>query len=213
MRLYSGPVSLFTAKVRIALDEKGLEDDRVEVGWTREKRYIPHHPDVVTLNPKAEVPILVDGELVVYDSTIILEYLEDQYPQTPLYPSEPAERARCRQLEAAADEILFKPLWTLIDRFFYPGGDAEGKAVQAARRQIGDGLEQLDKQLAEREFLCGDYSVADIATFVMLSAAAQFGSPPGGQHANVLGWFGRVGARPAIQKDAQAMVAFVAGLG
>lgn len=59
MKLYSGPLSLFTAKVRIALDEKGLDYDRVEVGWSREDRYLPHHPDVVALNPGKQHPSLL----------------------------------------------------------------------------------------------------------------------------------------------------------
>jgi glutathione S-transferase len=221
VKLYSGPVSLFTAKVRIALNEKELPYERVEVGWSPQDRYLPHHPDVVALNPKAEVPVLVDGDLVLYDSTLILEYLEDRHPQPPLYPSDAAERARCRLLEATADEILFQPLWTLIDRVFYPGSSesvssqdagAEDPEVLEARRQIAHHHHEFEKQLVGREYLCGEYSVADIASFVMLSAAAQFGSPPGAEHSELLGWFGRVAARPAVKKDAEAMVAFVASL-
>ena len=89
MKLYSGPVSLFTAKVRVALAEKGLAYERVEVGWTIANRYRPHHPDVVALNPKREVPILVDGGVTLYDSTVIFEYLEDRYPDRvfPIYHS------------------------------------------------------------------------------------------------------------------------------
>jgi glutathione S-transferase len=67
MKLYSGPVSLFTAKVRVALAEKGLAYERVEVEWSLENRYLPHHPEVEALNPKGNVPVLVDGDLVVYD--------------------------------------------------------------------------------------------------------------------------------------------------
>ena len=212
MKLYSGPLSLFTAKVRIALDEKGLDHDRVEVGWSREDRYLPHHPDVVAANPKREVPVLVDGDLVVYDSTVILEYLEDRYPEPPLYPVEAAARARCRQLEAAADEILFAPLWVLIDRVFYPGdGDLEG--VEAARQELSSQHEKLEKELAGREYLCGAFSVADIGSFVRLSAATRFGATPDPGHTNLLGWLARVGARPAVEKDLDAMVSFVASLG
>ena len=47
MKLYSGPLSLFTAKVRIALAEKALDYERIEVGWSIADRYLPHHPDVV----------------------------------------------------------------------------------------------------------------------------------------------------------------------
>ena len=83
MKLYSGPLSLFTAKVRIALDEKDVPYERIEVGWSLAKRYEPHHPDVVALNPKKQVPVLVDGDVVVYDSTLILEYLEERFPRSP----------------------------------------------------------------------------------------------------------------------------------
>ena len=103
MKLYSGPLSLFTAKVRIALDEKALAYERVEVGWSLANRYEPHHPDVVALNPKRQVPVLVDGDVVVYDSTLIFEYLEERQPQPALAPRDPAGRARCRQLEAFAE--------------------------------------------------------------------------------------------------------------
>lgn len=216
MKLYSGPLSLFTAKVRIALGEKGLGYDRIEVGWSRENRYLPHHPDVVALNPKRQVPVLVDGDLVLYDSTVILEYLEDRYPDPPLYPRDPAERGRCRQLEAAADEIIFEPLWTLIDKAFYPlsvGSNDGAEEVEEARRQMRLQHDELEKQLAGREYLCREFSVADIGCFVMLSAAAQFGAPPNEAHSNLLSWFARVGKRPAVRQDSQEMLRFVADLG
>ena len=136
MKLYSGPLSLFTAKVRIALDETSLESDRVEVGWTRKDRYLPHHPEVVALNPKREVPVLVDGDLVVYDSTLILEYLEDRYPEPPLLPRDPAARARCRQIEAVADEILFPFVWDLIEEVFYPSTATDETRIAGAREGI-----------------------------------------------------------------------------
>src|SRR5262245_20044105 len=72
MILYSGPMSLFTGKVRIALGEKGLAYELVSVPFSR-AGYEPKHPKVVELNPKRQVPVLVDGDLAIYDSTIILE--------------------------------------------------------------------------------------------------------------------------------------------
>ena len=62
MQLYSGPLSLFTAKVRIALDEKDIDYERIEVGWSLASRYEPHHPEVARRNPKKQVPVLVDCE-------------------------------------------------------------------------------------------------------------------------------------------------------
>jgi glutathione S-transferase len=211
MRLYSGPLSLFTAKVRIALGEKGLAYERVEVGWSLARRYEPRHPDVLALNPKGQVPVLVDGDLVVYDSTLIFEYLEERHPEPALYPRDLAGRARCRQLEAAADEILFPHVWSLIDGSFYPAG-AGGRdepRLAAARQGVVRFAAELDKQLADRAWLCGGFSVADIASFVMLHAAATLGAPLPEEQANLRAWLGRSLARPAIAREVAELSAYV----
>jgi glutathione S-transferase len=212
MKLYSGPLSLFTAKVRIALDEKALAYERVEVGWSLARRYEPHHPDVVALNPKRQVPVLVDGDVIVYDSTIILEYLEDRYPEPALYPRDAIARARCRQLESAADELWFPPLWDLIEGAFY--GAASGKGdpsrVEAGRAALTRRYDALDKELAGREYLCGAFSVADIGTFIMVNAAATLGAPPDDAHSRVRDWLTRTRARPAVGREVDAMNAYVA---
>src|SRR5919198_5060210 len=99
MLLYSGPLSLFSRKVEIALGEKGLAFERVMVPFTQAKGYAPKHPAVLAANPKGQVPMLVDGELALFDSTVIFEYLEDAYPRPPLYPRGAVARANCRLIE------------------------------------------------------------------------------------------------------------------
>jgi glutathione S-transferase len=213
MKLYSGPLSLFTAKVRVALDEKGLPYERIEVGWSLAERYLPHHPDVAALNPKGQVPVLVDGELAVYDSTLIFEYLEDRYPEPPLYPADVAGRARCRQLEAAADELIFPPLWDLIDGAFYPAAGARDDGrLGRARAALAREHARLDRELGAGAYLCGAFSVADIASFIMVHTAASLGAPPAEGHAALHGWLERMRGRPAVRREIDAMSRFVAGL-
>jgi glutathione S-transferase len=213
MKLYSGPLSLFTAKVRIALDEKGLAYDRIEVGWSLADRYLPHHPDVARLNPKAQVPVLVDDDVVVYDSTQIFEYLEDRHPQPALYPRGAAERARCRRLEAFADEIVFPQVWELIAGGFYPAaaaGGPDGDRLSGAKSELRRLQAELDAELAGRETLCAGYSVADIAVFIMLTSAATLGAPAPETCANLRAWQARVGARPAVKREFEALLSFAA---
>ncbi len=212
MKLYSGPLSLFTAKVRIALDEKGLDYERVEVRWSLRDRYQPHHPDVVALNPKREVPVLVDGPTVVYDSTLILEYLEDAHPEPSLRPADPAARAICRQWEAWGDEILFAQLWTLIDSAFYPSGDDAETAAElaAARDAISTLHRDLDKALVGREYLCGAFTFADIGCFVMVSSAATLGAAPAPELQNLGAWLARTGARTAVRRELTALTVYAA---
>jgi len=212
MKLYSGPLSLFTAKVRIALAEKQLAYERIEVGWSLAERYEPHHPDVVALNPKRQVPVLVDGDVAVYDSTVILEYLEDRYPEPALYPRDAIARARCRQLEAAADELWFPPLWDLIEGAFYgaAGGARDTARVERGRAALDQRYGALDKELAGREYLCGAFSVADIGTFIMVNAATTLGAPLGDGHARVRDWLARARSRPTVRHEAEEMGAFAA---
>jgi glutathione S-transferase len=214
MKLYSGPLSLFTAKVRIALEEKGLDYERVEVGWSLASRYEPHHPDVAALNPKGQVPVLVDGGVVVYDSTLIFEYLEDAYPAPPLYPADAAGRARCRQLEAAADELIFPPLWDLIDGAFYPAatGVRDEARLACARDALAREHARLESALGERAYLCGYFSVADIANFIFVHTAASLGAPPAEEHAALRGWLERMRSRPAVRREIDAMSRFLAAL-
>jgi glutathione S-transferase len=213
MKLYSGPLSLFTAKVRIALDEKALPYERIEVGWSLADRYLPHHPEVVRLNPKAQVPVLVDDDVVVYDSTQIFEYLEDRHPQPALYPQGASERARCRRLEAFADEIVFPHVWELIAGGFYPaaadGGQSDDRLLPA-KSELRRLQAEIDAELTGRETLCARYSVADIAVFIMLTSAATLGAPAPETCANLRAWQARVGARPAVKREFEALLSFAA---
>jgi len=214
VRLYSGPLSLFTAKVRIALHEKGLPYEKISVPWSLEHRYEPHHPDVVALNPKAQVPVLVDEDVVVYDSTLIFEYLEEQYPDPPLYPPSVPERVRCRRLEAAADEILFPPIWSLIDPGFYPAraGSRDHERIGAAHAALADQYALLEKELMGRVWLCERFSVADVATLVMVCAASGLGGAPRREYSALHEWLERSLARPAVRREIDEMNAFLATL-
>src|SRR5438445_756592 len=105
MLLYSGPLSLFSRKVEVALAEKAVPYQRVMAPFTQTKGYAPKHPAVLAANPKGQVPVLADGDLILYDSTVIIEYLDEKYPEPLLSPKEPQARARCRLLELEADEV------------------------------------------------------------------------------------------------------------
>ena len=207
MILYSGPMSLFTGKVRIALDEKRLDYELVSVPFTR-AGYEPKHPKVLELNPKRQVPVLVDGDLAVYDSTIIFEYLEERYPTPALYPRDPAGKATCRVMEAAADEILFPPVWDLIREVFYKpdGSGRDGAVVAAAKAAIAAHYDRLERQLGEQPFLCGDVSVADIGYFMTITFATSLGEGLGAAHPGLQSWYGRLLARPAFGRELERLM-------
>lgn len=203
MLLYSGPLSLFARKVEIALAEKSIAFDRVMVPFNQTRGYAPKHPAVVAANPKAQVPVLVDGDITLYDSTVIIEYLEDAYPAPPLFPREPAARARCRLMELEADEVLLAPVRALMYRTSPPGPDAarrlllEQEAAKAEDAILGHyGI--IAAKLSGQEFLCGKFSVADLATFMVIHYALRLGGPPLAGHPNLFAWYVRLAERPAF---------------
>ena len=94
MKLLSGPLSMFGMKAEIAVAEKGVDCEVELVPFSLRDRYKPLHPDVARLNPKGQVPVLMDDEVEIFDSTQIFEYLEHKFPVPALWPSGPAARAR-----------------------------------------------------------------------------------------------------------------------
>src|SRR5919109_20849 len=100
MRLFSAALSMFGAKVQIAAHQK--------------EGYAPKHPEVLRINPKRQVPVLIDGDLEIFDSTQIFEYLEDIKPSPALWPATSAARAWSRRLEHESDEVYFPHIIKLM---------------------------------------------------------------------------------------------------
>ena len=212
MKLYSGPLSLFSRKVEIALREKGLPFEREMVPFSQSKGYAPKHPAVLAANPKGQVPVLVDGDLTLFDSTLIIEYLEDAYPAPPLLPLDAKERARCRLLELGADEVLLPEVRRLMYRTEPPDLDSEQRRLKEtqgrrAEAAILDHYGALERRIVGNDYFCGDFSAADIANFMVVLFALRLKGPRLDAHPALAAWFARVGARPAAAQAASEIAA------
>jgi glutathione S-transferase len=201
MKLYSGPLSMFGAKVEIALHEKGVDFELVMVPFEMKTLYQPKHPEVARINPKRQVPVLVDGDLEIFDSTQVFEYIETIRPAPALWPAEPKARARARLLELKSDEVYFPPIVRLMGLQATPNDPAAVEA-RAAAAQFYDALEQT---MDGRQWLAGDYSYADIAFYMAQLFGARMTAPMGEAHPRLQAWRERMSARPAVAKVARAM--------
>ena len=101
--LYHHGSSVCAGKVRLALTEKELAWDGIYIDILKGDQFTPEY---MKLNPKAVVPTLVDGDNVINESTLIIEYLDLQHPQTSLHPSDPKEHYQARMWTKAVDEEL-----------------------------------------------------------------------------------------------------------
>jgi glutathione S-transferase len=203
MLLYSGPLSLFSRKVEIVLSEKGVGFERVMVPFTQTNGYAPKNPVVLEVCPKAQVPVLIDGDVRLYDSTVINEYLDEKFPAPPLMPSDAAARARCRLLELEADEVLLEPIRALMFRSEPPGPDAAQRIAQEAAAEIAQDTllvqyGRLEKALGVENFLSGEFSLADIATFMTIHHGLRLAAPGLDDHPRLAAWYAVLAGRPAF---------------
>ncbi len=208
MKLYSGPLSMFGAKAEIALREKGVVFDLEMVAFSQEKGYSPRHPEVLRVNPKRQVPVLIDGEAEVFDSTQIFEYLEHRYPRPALWPESPAARAHARQVELMSDEVFFPHVIKLMGMRANPDPVGKPEWIQA-REGIEAHYSRMETLLGGREWLAGEYGYADIAFYMAQFFAARHTVPMGQGTPGLLAWRRRMAARSAVRPVIEAMAAYL----
>jgi glutathione S-transferase len=209
LTLYSGPLSMFGAKAQIALLEKGIDAHVVMVPYESSRGYDPKHPEVLRINPKRQVPVLEHGSLAIYDSTQIFEYLEDLRPQPALWPGEAHARARARLLEHESDEVYFSHVIRLMGLQSELQSRAACDAIDAALAYCA----RMDAQLADREYLAGDFTFADIAFYMAALFAERQGAAIPASMPHLLAWRDRMSRRPAVRQVAGAMAAWLRAAG
>jgi glutathione S-transferase len=144
--------------------------------------------DLLELNPYAKVPVLVDGDAVVYESAVIYEYLEEKYPSTPLLPRDPLQRAQVRiwidffntRVHPAAHDIVHE------------------QNPEKARAAMEKHLQTLDHAILGKKFLVGDYSLADITFIPFYTRRERYRVSLGGNLPNLKRWGEQLLARPAV---------------
>ncbi|NCF34714.1 MAG: hypothetical protein GWP50_14240 [Proteobacteria bacterium] len=154
------------SKVKIVLGEKGLD---FSVQTVRPGDVWKKLPEVLAKHPLGKVPWLDDGELTLYDSTVINEYLNEKSDANPLLPQDLAQRSQARALENYGDEGVLSKFLPMI---WMPWWSPAEQRDEATMQQGRDGLAQqifpfLQQTLGEQDYLCGDFSLADVPMMAM----------------------------------------------
>lgn len=205
--IYEHPLSPYAQKVKIALYEK---DVMFELRLPEGVGSGIAEDDFAASSPRMEVPSLVQGDIKIFDSTVILEYIEDAYPEPPLLPASPAERARVRMLEDTMDTHVEAITWGLSEiRYFGRAEGALAATIEAeTAKQIAGWYAWLTGELGSREWFNGaEFGWGDLSVVPYMNGLVGFGFSP---HGKLLDWLDRVNARDSVRKcrGAAAAAAF-----
>ncbi len=201
LRLYRFELSTNVERVALALAYKDLDVESVRID--------PGDRSIVReVSGQELVPVLVDDDTVVVDSTRILEHLEERFPDPPLYPHDPAKRAETRLFIDWFNRVWKRPPNEIDAELDRP--EPEGERIESLGAELTESLDLFDALLTGRDYLLGEFSAADCAAFPFLRFALfreeddpwrfhhilveRLRLEP--RHANLRGWLERMEARP-----------------
>jgi glutathione S-transferase len=196
--LYQHPLSPYAQKCKIALAEKGLAFEAkvpkaFGSGATDDQGFIDQ-------NPRHEVPALVDGDVRIFDSTVIVEYLEDKWPEPPLLPADPVERARLRMLEDVMDTQYEAINWGILEilGFRRASGTLRELLLTRAAEQTAKLQAWLERQLGGRAWFNGErFGLGDVAVVPHINISQGYGNGPKPGTA-LADWLARANERPSV---------------
>ena len=199
IKLYTFPPSTNSRKVRIALIEKGLEFERINIDLSKKEQ---KNPEYLKIHPFGQVPALDDEGFIIYDSTIINEYLEDEYPYPPLLPKDSEGRAQARLMEDFRDTHFNPHFVEILHEVRKPEGQRDLKLIEHAKAEITRCFERIEKELEGKEYLAGTFGLADIAYMSNIDLLERFQIPVESKYKNMLAWIERLKTRPSYAASA-----------
>jgi glutathione S-transferase len=189
LTLYDAARCPYCARARIALAEKGLEYEAIEIDLADRPRWIYEK------NETGRVPVIEEDAWILPESSVILEYLEERYPEPPLLPPDPADRALARVWIFRHDDFT-KPYYALR------------RGEEGAAERFAEQLAKLDAALSRRQWLTGrEYGLADIAYVPWVLRARDLLAVSLEEYPAVSAWLGRLEERPAIASEVQVVAA------
>ena len=195
MTLYSGTTCPFSQRCRNVLYEKGMDFQIIDVDLHNKPE------DLAVMNPYNKVPVLVERDLVLYESNIINEYIDDRFPHPQLMPADPIMRARARQLLVGMEREIFAFMEVI---------EKHGKSADKARQEIRARLTEIIPIFNKQKFMLGDeFSMLDVAIAPLLWRLDHYGINLGAAAAPLMKYaeriFSRQGFIDALTPSEKAM--------
>ncbi|MDT3705213.1 MAG: glutathione S-transferase N-terminal domain-containing protein [Thiobacillus sp.] len=185
MTLYSGSTDPYSHRCRIVLFEKDMDFEIIDVDMHNKPE------EIASISPSGRMPVLVERDLILTESNIINEYIDERFPHPQLMPPDPVMRARARLVLFNFEHDLFTHVNTLEHSL--------GKGSDNARREIRDSLSQLTPILTRQKYLMNDeFSMLDVAIAPLLWRLEHYAIELPKMAAPVLKYRERLFSRPAF---------------
>ncbi len=186
MVLYSGTTCPFSQRCRFVLFEKGMDFEIKDVDLFNKPE------DINVMNPYGQVPVLVERDLILYESNIINEYIDERFPHPQLMPADPVMRARTRLFLFNFERELFVHVQTLEN-------SNNPKLIERAKPAIRDRLTQLAPLLLKNKYmLADDFSMLDVAIAPLLWRLDHYGIEMPKSAVPLMKYAERLFSRPAF---------------
>jgi glutathione S-transferase len=196
IKLYDFKSSPNCQRVKIVLAEKNLPYEIVPVDLRAQEQKTPEY---LKLNPYGKVPVLTDDGTVLYESCIINEYLDEKYPSPPLMPKDPAKKAKGRILIDYGMAHFDSPYQKLRMELMKEQKDQNPQIIDTAKGDLKRLLKRFEDELADQDYLIGDFSLVDADLLPRFTRLEGFGVLPDPALPRLAKYLERVKARSSVK--------------
>ena len=197
MKLYDRHTSPNCQRTRVVLYEKNLPYETIPVDLVKKEQ---KRPEFLKMNPYGKVPVLVDGDTIIYESCIINEYLEDKYPDPPLLPKDPGLRAKIRILIDYGVNRTYPAYERLRNEMLKVESERNPEIISYARQELKGLLQRFENEIGDKPYLAGDFSLLDAAVIPRFLRIEAWGPLADPALPRLIAWLERMKDRPSIQK-------------
>ena len=196
MKLFCFPRSGNSREVKIVLAEKNVPFEPINV---HADAAVKESPEFKKASPQGKVPAIIDGDVYMSEAFLINQYLEQKFPQPALLPKDPAKRAEIERFVNENDKSFVLQIGLLVIECLLKPKDQQKEEIKAAQRvKILDGLKKLDTMLEGKEYLFGEFSLADVSVTPHIAALPILGTGIPAELKNTTAWFDRIKKRPSF---------------
>jgi glutathione S-transferase len=194
--LYDASPSANSDRVKIVLHEKGLPYQKVTLDLAKKEQ---KRAEFLKLNPYGKVPVINDNGKVLFESCIINEYLDEQYPNPPLMPKDPYVRGRGRILVDYGLRYMHEPYWALRGEMLKQESERDQTMIDEKRRELRELMRYLEEALGDKPYFLGELSLTDIDLLARFIRFEDYGALPDLSLPRLNSWLQKIKQRPSVK--------------